>query len=777
MKYKINVLFILLICSAASAQINSGKVAFKWPNSPSPQFTFDLDSNTIIEVMDNPNAEITSLFSRIENIYLRGYHRQVLNYLQLLRHYNNRLIARGWSPYQGNGELHLYTLNQSDFVIGIFLIVRSGVEVFLINITGKIPPQNVGDILSNLNQLGIEIPELENLNQLPEDAIAPRKTKEPTTTDTLNKESNSPADIPIDQPILSWRFEGVPIDDFIIQDTHGIEENNIFMFLESGSGDLENVLPMINKALPSHRTISVKITEENGENIAILTINNRKRSKSISVLRSLTISQSGTSRRIKATTSNLEIDELFPHGVTRFKAANAPIHELRIVGIQKISEQDIRRTLNNGSENIEQALKTLFKVMPFFSEIRLRVNEDDYSRIATITFTEKALSSDVYIGFRPPLFLGFNRVNDWEFGTGFQIGKPTEIGPLWQWNVSDLLDTRTYNLFGSISTTLGNPKFHYRFGGRINWGEPYLWRIGLTGQVRRQTDVVAPELFPNYSRGFYTFQHLLGYPNLANYYLRKGFEIQLEWSPRLPEHTFNLSMIAESHESLQKSTDWSTAQWFAKNLEARANPEITPGRIHSLTLNYIFNTQQEYLGWYNTILVEHSNTALGSDFDFTRLQIHFRYAFPLDNNRIRTRLLFGISDNPLPEQRQFAIGGLGGLRGYPLYEQVDATSITHPVSSSKYAYMGDSGFLLNVEYHYRLINLYNRDIIRNFFLVFFIDEGQVWNVSDSSFTIDPNADVGIGLQFHDASVFRFNIAKTLDSWQGYQTSFGWSYSF
>lgn len=771
MKYKINVLFVLLMCSAASAQINDGKIPFKWINSPSPQFAFDLDSKEIIEVMDNPSADISSLFSSIDNLYLRSYHRQVLNYLQMLMYYNDMLIERGWSPDSRNGKLHLYTLNQNNFVIGIFLIVKSGEEVYLINITGTIPPSKVGDILSNLNQIGIDMAELENLSQLPDSTVAPPKT------DTFKKEKNSTLDELIDPPILAWQYNGLPIDDFIIQNTHRNEETKIFKFLEKGSGDLENVLPMIIKSLSPHRTVSVKITEENGENIAIFTIKNRKRSKSVSVLRSITINRSGTHRRKLSATSNLEIDELFPQGATRFKAANAPIHEIRIVGNQKISETDIRRHLNNASDNIEQALKTLFKVMPYFSEIKLRVNEENYSRVATISFAEKPLSSDLYLGFRPPLFIGFNRVNDWEFGTGFQIGKPTQLGPLWQWNVHDLLDTRTYNIFGRISTTLGNPKLHYRFGGRINWGEPYHWKIGLTGQVHRQTDVVAPELFPNYKQGSFTFQHVLGYPGLANYYLRNGFEVQLEWSPRLPEHTFNLSMIAESHESLQKSTDWNMAQWVSKHIEARENPQITRGRIHSFTLNYNFNTRQEYLGWYNSVRVELSNAAFGSDFDFARLQIHLRYAFPLENNRIRTRLLFGLSDSPLPEQRQFAIGGLGGLRGYLMYGPADETSTSPPDSSAKYAFMGDSGFLLNVEYHYRLLNLINRNFFKNLFIVLFLDEGQVWNVSDASFSFDPKADVGIGIQYHEASIFRFNFAKTLDSWRAYQTSFEWSFSF
>lgn len=762
---------MLLICTIVSAQTNGGKVTFKWQNAPSPQFAFDLDRNTIDEVMDSQNPDITSSFSHIDNLYLRSYHKKGLNYQQMLNYYNNRLIAREWNTYQRNGKLYLFTFRQNEFIVGIFIIVNSGEQVYLINITGDIPPQKAVYIIRNLNQLGIDITELENLSQLPDSALAQ------PNTETLKKKKSSPSDTPIDPPISSWQYEGLPIDDFIIQNTQRDEETKIFKFLEKGSGDLENVLPMIIKSLPPRRTVTVKITEDNGENIAILTIKNRKRSKSLSVLRSVTINASGTHRKIKSTTSNLEIDELFSQGATRFKAANAPIHEIRIVGNQRISETDIRRHLNNGSENIEQALKTLFKVMPYFSEIKLMVKEENYSRVATITFDEKPLSSHVYLGFRPPFFLGFNRVTDWEFGTGFQIGKPTEIGPLWKWNVNDLLDTRTNNLFGRFSATLGNPKLHYRFGGRINWGEPYLWKLGLTATVHQQTDVVAPELFPNYKQGFFTFQHVLGYPGLANYYLRKGFEVQFEWSPRLPEHTFNLSMIAESHESLQKSTDWNIAQWVSKYIEARENPEITHGRIHSLTLNYLFNTQQEYLGWHNTLLVEHSNTVFGSDFDFTRLQLHLRYAFPLENNRVRTRFLFGVSDKPLPEQRQFAISSLGGLRGYPLFEPTDGTSNTNQFSSSKYALMGDGGFLLNIEYHYRLLNLINRDFFKNFFLVIFLDEGQVWNMSDASFSFDPKADIGIGLQFQDASFFRFNIAKTLDSWQGYQTTFGWSLSF
>ena len=795
MKKVVTLLCLLLVCSAASAQINKGRVYFKWQNSPSPQFKFDLDRGIIAQVMENPNAEITSLYSTLDNIYLRSYHMKGLNYEQMQKYYRDRLTTRGWNRYQQDDSLVLFTLRQDDFVAGIFVIVNSGNEVYLINILGKIPPKQVTEILRNLNQLGIDLLVLNNLRQIPDSAVTPpTKPIEPSNKNltiepiipegSITQKENLKLVIVESQksPLgSSWRYAGLPIDNFIIQNQQATESYEIFRFLENGSGDLENVLPIVIKALRKHRNINVRIAEEHGNNIAILTVVNRKRPKSVSVLRSLTITNTGATGRIKATTSNLEIDEVFPHAATRFRAADAPIHELRIVGNQKIHEEDIRKTLNNGSENIENGLKTLFKVMPFFKEIKLQVKEENYSRVATVTVEEKRLSSTAYLGMRPPIFLGFNRVNDWEFGTGFQIGKPITVGPLWMWNVEDSLNTRTSNIYGRISYSIGNPQFHYRFGGRVNWGKPYIWNIGLTAQIHRQTDAIAPELFPNFNDGISTFQRVLGFPDLQNYYLRQGVEVGLRWSPLMPTHSFKLGLVAESHESLQKSTDWQMLQWVAKDMKSRGNPAINQGKMRSLTFQYDFNTRLDYLGWHNTLLVEHSNTSMESDFDFTRVQLHLRYAFPLDNNRLRTRLFFGYADKSLPMQRQFAISGLGGLRGYPLY--VPANDIEREADKkpwygySQYAFMGDRGFLLNVEFHYRMLNLTQWNFFKNAFLVFFIDEGQVWNVVDGVFYFDPKADIGIGLQFGEAGTFRLNLTKTLDSWKGYQSSFGWYHSF
>ena len=362
-----------------------------------------------------------------------------------------------------------------------------------------------------------------------------------------------------------------------------------------------------------------------------------------------------------------------PAAGTRFLAGDVPIHEIRIQGNQKISDAEIQQALENGSEDIEQALKTLYKAMPYFEEVNLKVDEENSKYIATITVEEKPLSN-AYLGLNPPIRFGFNRVTGWEIGTGFEFGKRKDLGPLWAWRISNSVDDPNSKFFGKASYAFGNPHVHYRMGGTANWGKPYIWNLGLTAQIHRLTDVVAPEIFPNYNENISIVQRVIGTPDLQNYYLRQGAEIALRWAPAMPTHAFKLAMVTESHANLQKSTDWFVANWTS-NLRVRENPPISPGRMRSLTFQYDFRNRANSLGWHNTLLIEHSNTVVGSNFDFTRLLLHFRYAFRLQNNRIRTRFLFGFSNSTLPIQRQFVIDGIEGLRGYSWRKQENESKV------------------------------------------------------------------------------------------------------
>ena len=179
--------------------------------------------------------------------------------------------------------------------------------------------------------------------------------------------------------------------------------------------------------------------------------------------------------------------------------------------------------------------------------------------------------------------------------------------------------------------------------------------------------------------------------------------------------------------------------------------------MRSAMFRYDFDTRNNYLGAHHTFFVEHSNPTFGSDFDWTRFQAHLRYAYPIGGHQIRARAVIGSATAPLPIQRQFVIGGIGTLNGYPLY-----------------AFVGDAGLLFNVEFLYHLFSF--RDQSLSAALV--LDEGQVWNVSENQQGFNPKGSAGIGLQIeNDVDIFRFNVAKAFDAEQGVQYNFMFFYSF
>ena len=796
MKYTIAnvlVLFLFLICYAVNSQSDNGTVPFDCSDVPSSQFQFDLDRNVIALVMEDPTSKITPLFKSVSNLYLRNYRNRSGNFKKMVQHYSEALKARGWSVLGRNSQddaekvnLHLYIFHQNETVEGIFVVVKDKGGIFLINIVGEIPRRQLGELLLNLNQLGIEIPRLMSLK--PRDlelAPPPPPTPKPVKPDpdspiTEKRETAEPSSHETPKPpqLWDWYVDGEPINELQIQskltapegtDPKSIEEtivaerDNLMKLLKNGSGELREVLPVLAGVLDDTRKVSLSVTEEDAKRIAIISVTSTRK---ISVLKSMKISgtngkQVNISVDDRLVSQEDEVDT--PPAATRFWARDVPIHEVRIRGNQKVPEARIRQTLDNASPDIDKALRTLFRVTPYFKEINLQVNEEGPKYIATIIVDEKPLSTDAYLGLSPPLRLGFNRVTGWEIGTGFEVGKRKEVGPLWMWSVRNSQRNQISRLFGNVSYAFGNPHFHYRFGGTANWGKPYIWNLGVTAQIHRLTDAIAPELFPNYNDWDSKLYRIFGGYDYPNYYLREGLEVALRWEPVMSIHSFKLAVVTESHENLQKSTDWSIANWESHR-GMRQNPPITPGSMRSLTFRYDFNTRTNSVGWHNTFLIEHSDSAFGSDYDFTRYQLHLRYAYPLGKHRFRTRLLFGFSNALLPIQRQFAISGPGGLRGYPLFSPANKAEREDKwYKQSHYAFAGDRGFLFNIEYHHRLSEIIDWGFFKNMFAIVFLDEGQVWNASEPQYTFDPNANIGVGLQFaSNDAIIRINVAKALN---------------
>ena len=533
-------LSLLILSGTANAQPQNGLVPFDYPNEPFAEFRFDLDRSTIALVMGDTAPHIVSLFNTLVHLHLRTY--KARHFDKILWYYGTNLKAQGWSAFEKSANFHLYTLTQNETVIGIFVAVKSGKEMYLINMGGQFAPKQVSELLDNLGALGIEIPEL--------NAFGAQSA-------------------PVSPATVFRTPEGDPIHEVRIQGNQEITEPQIEKMLEEGPDEIIAAMATLRSKLPDTQTLTVRIDTEGGKRIAIIIVTAQP--------------DTGNS----PPTSMASPDEITQEQATptRFRtAAGDPIHEVRIQGNQKISEAEIQTALENGPEEIEKAIDSLRDALPYFSRISLQFENDGTKRIAVVTVVERGLSSDYYL--HPAPLVRFNRVTGWLLGAHLEVGKRRQIGPLWMWNVPSSVRAYLPKLFGEIGYGFGNQYLNYRVGGDMIWSQPDVSRLGVSAQIHRATTAIAPELFPYYDGVSDAFWAL----GFHNYYLSEGVEMSFRWEPVTPTHLLKLTMRAESHDSLQKTTDWLLGNWGAES-EAEENPPITPGRLRSVTFRYDLNTR------------------------------------------------------------------------------------------------------------------------------------------------------------------------------------------
>ena len=382
--------------------------------------------------------------------------------------------------------------------------------------------------------------------------------------------------------------------------------------------------------------------------------------------------------------------------------------------------------------------------------------------------------------FRPVSTSTLNAVDGLRLGGGFEIGKQWYSDPLFFSGSGSTIRrveneaTATINtdedaswtryrpsvnpfVFGTMSYGISSESLNYRAGGGMGFGENS--NLTYSAQIHRLTSVRDRDILLSNSEQF--LRGLWG-TDFQDYYLREGAVMALHLQPANIKHSLGVSVLWEEHQSLQNTMDFHIRNWSANpNLAGRSNSEIHDGSMHSISLKYDFDSRgytdvkydfenrENTAEWYNTFLVEHASSAIGSDFDFTRFQIHLRHYYPIGDDRINTRLKVGSATDPLPFQRQFVIGGIGTLRGYSLYE-----------------FAGNHGFLFNLEYAHSLEH--------DGFIIPFIDVWQAWYRLEDIKQLQPKINLGIGFQ---GGPFRVNLAKALEENRGYQVDFKWSRMF
>ena len=758
MKTRIFIVFLLLTASGFThARTPDGTIAFDCPDVPRAKFQFHFTRELIAL------TGTTAPFSTVSDIYFHTYHAEAGLFDQFVQYYGETLKAENWQSLQENNGVHLYALEASyaqssqlnKAILGVFAVVQSDSDVHLLNIVGNVAPQQTGQLLANLDQLGIGIPALKSLDTqtFQRFETPPEPMPIPTLFRTVEdlphffsigfskKEAPSQFGFAFSRNHHEslhghWTYYGQPIERIDIRSDTKNSIVQISQALQNGTADIEEML----KRLPSPNTSKYKrkLLVRSWERSATIIVGNIPDQKN---------EPSMLGKQFRTETG-------------------APIHEIQIQGHRDTHPDDVRKALEKGPEEIEKALIALPGALSGLEEVRFQIEEEGARRTAIVTIVEQPLPARFYFDSAP--WAGFNRVTGWELGarvdSGYRKGKPSDT----PYDISAPREFRGDDLskfFGRVGYGFGNKQFYYRVGGKAAWGERYPWHLGLTTQLHRTTGVIAPDLFPFYDDVGMTILRVLGVPDHQDYYLREGIEVGLQWRPIRQRHSFKLVLLAESHDNLRKSTDWHFFNWRSKS-KVRENPVVTPGRMRSAMFKYDYSTRNDFLGWHNTFFVEHSNSAIGSDYDFTRYQLHLRYAHPLGRHRIRARVVGSFSNTPLPIQRQFAIGGPGVLNGYPLY-----------------AFAGDQGFLSNIEYFFHLPAFVNWQNVLEFpdvdiFLVLFMDAGQVWNASEEKYIFEPKSNSGIGLQFGDGDlILRFNVSKAVEADQGIWFNTAWFYSF
>lgn len=236
-----------------------------------------------------------------------------------------------------------------------------------------------------------------------------------------------------------------------------------------------------------------------------------------------------------------------------------------------------------------------------------------------------------------------------------------------------------------------------------------------------------------------------------DYYRRKGYQAHAAVRP-WNEHELLVAWRDESHLALTNETSYG---FFRDDQAFRANARAAEGGLRAVLVGYTYDSRglagQRAPERYSRHLLdslfgdatdgEHgvrfewrselAPSSFKHDFDFSRHIANARASWrPSPRRTISGRALIGVGRGHVPEQRVFALGGIGSVRGYGFKEAA-----------------GDGMLLLNGEVRQR----FGRSGVSGLVLV---DAGRVYRPRTGSAEAWMRG-VGVGLQFGRESRLEF----------------------
>ena len=781
-------------------QTKKGLIPFDYLDEMEAHVEVNLTNRLINLVTKSVSSkpEIAGLIGMIDGIYLRTYNEYGESESGMIKYYKNILKENKWEvlvrvkekpKISKKGELvEISLLFDEDVAYGIFVIIASHDpdEVTLINIVGEIAPDKITQLLGNLSKFGMTDIDLEDTLK---SGVEPKAKRDTVQKEILAVKAEKPPKIDGKLNDQCWKTapqadgfthevtEKPVKDQTIVQIVY--TDKAIYVAWKMHDSDPEKIkthqtkdhLRFVNEDSvcfsidpfhthkPTHRTLFM--VNPLGKKYVQFASSDPKKS--------LVVDQSKADQLNVAANSGdygWIVEMEVPWKVLDYPNTSDPIQ----MGINFNRKQ--QRTGENSwwsNIGVEKQYKNdgnWNRVIPPSKSSRMQgmldaFEEGKYNASGVFVSGKDGSQTDRDF-FRIVNSSGLNPIDGLRLGGGFEFGTRWNPDPYFFERSGETihrnLDTSDTPIgigtglspkpfvFGTMSYALRTETPNYRLGGGVIFGEQT--NLTYSIQIHRLTSARDRDLLLSGSEQFF---RAFFDADFHDYYIRQGGVMALQWQHASLKHTLGLSLLLEEHESIWKdSTSYFRIGTTSYHLgtDARPNSPIYDGRMHSITLKYDFDTRDSTLvrydlgnqrkksEWYNNLLVEHSNSAFGSEYDFTRFVVHLRNYHPIGDDRIDTRLKVGLASTPymLPYQRQFVLGGTGTLRGYSLYE-----------------FVGNHGFLFNMEYVHSLTH--------GIYVVPFVDIGQTWINLDEIKDIYPKVNLGIGFQL---GIFRLNFARALE---------------
>ncbi len=247
-----------------------------------------------------------------------------------------------------------------------------------------------------------------------------------------------------------------------------------------------------------------------------------------------------------------------------------------------------------------------------------------------------------------------------------------------------------------------------------------------------------------------TIASLLFKEDFHDFYYRKGIKGFIGQEIGRYAHV-QAEYVAQKNESLTKNTNkaiFGGKKNFRENYSTIGDDEEVLSSIngdrHVLALSFVWDNR-DCIDWprsgqYLELKYESAGDgqlgSLGGDQSFDMTQVSLANYLPLTRKQhLAIRLKAGYSDQDLPLDKWFFLGGVGSLRGYDYKE-----------------FAGNRFFLANLDYYFEFSS--------EFAIAPFADFGKT-GFSESGFNdADLKSDLGIGVIFSDA--LRLDVAQRLD---------------